>query len=66
MERSPAGSNYLTFFLIVHPNLASSPRYENMAFGWRMMFMEPQCLPSADGLIMSATMTTTGPYFLSN
>lgn len=37
-------------------------RYENMALGWRLMFMESQCLPTADGLIMSATMTTTGAH----
>jgi hypothetical protein len=37
-------------------------KYENMAMGWRLMFMEPDCLPTADGLLMSATMTTTGQF----
>ncbi|KAL6067120.1 BTB/POZ domain-containing protein kctd3, variant 2 [Balamuthia mandrillaris] len=38
-------------------------KYVNMAYCWRNLFMSgPQCLPSVDGLIMSATMTTTGQY----
>eukprot|EP00005_Dracoamoeba_jomungandri_P010023 CAMPEP_0174265634 /NCGR_PEP_ID=MMETSP0439-20130205/27260_1 /TAXON_ID=0 /ORGANISM="Stereomyxa ramosa, Strain Chinc5" /LENGTH=739 /DNA_ID=CAMNT_0015352191 /DNA_START=14 /DNA_END=2230 /DNA_ORIENTATION=+ len=37
-------------------------KYEGMALGWRLVFLEEEAIPTTDGLVMSATMTTTGQY----